>query len=524
MYRDRGPNSSVWRSIALAAIAAGACLGAPADPSGDQVTGESTDPPAYDRKLYKHWVDADRDCLNTREEVLAAESLRPVEFDDKGCKVGKGSWYDPFTGERLTDPSALDVDHLVPLAEAHISGAHAWTPERKEAYANDLDHAETLIAVNAGVNRSKGSSDPAEWLPPNQSYRCEYARNWVIVKATWGLASDEEEDLAIQRVLQSCGRGAPTELSDASESSLPDSDDEAAADEQSEPAGAAAEPPADAGRPVAARPEPGAEESKPKADAGACKDIDTAESAALQAVVGIGPAKARAILEDRASRGPFGSLDNLTRVSGVGPATLRNFEAAGFCVDESASEPPGPAAARPEPTQSPASASARQRASNCTDINASGSSTLHRVSGIGAARAQAIIEYRDRNGPFQTLEHITRVSGVGPSTLANFREAGFCVAGRPPAGAPDPPSSASATAPAPPVPARAGGSRNCTDINEASATALQSVSGIGRAKALAIVEYRDRNGPFRRLDQLTRVSGVGPATLRNFRAAGYCAQ
>ncbi len=79
---------------------------------------------AFERALYPHWIDADGDCRDTRAEVLAAESLTPVRYDGRGCKVVAGRWFDPFTGRTLTDPSMIDIDHRVPLAEAHRSGAH----------------------------------------------------------------------------------------------------------------------------------------------------------------------------------------------------------------------------------------------------------------------------------------------------------------------------------------------------------------------------------------------------------------
>ena len=79
--------------------------------------------PAYDRKLWKHWIDEDKDCQNTRHEVLIEESLTPVTFKtDKGCRVVSGSWLGAYSGEIFTDASLLDIDHLVPLKEAHESG------------------------------------------------------------------------------------------------------------------------------------------------------------------------------------------------------------------------------------------------------------------------------------------------------------------------------------------------------------------------------------------------------------------
>ena len=82
--------------------------------------------PPYDRKDYRHWIDADGDCQNTRHEVLLEESLELVTYKDQGnCKVATGLWRGPYTGELIRDASKLDIDHLVPLKEAHESGGFA---------------------------------------------------------------------------------------------------------------------------------------------------------------------------------------------------------------------------------------------------------------------------------------------------------------------------------------------------------------------------------------------------------------
>ena len=87
---------------------------------------------AYDRKAWKHWVDVDKDCQNTRHEVLLEESLGPVTFKtSKNCRVVSGSWLGAYSGNVFTDASQLDIDHLVPLKEAHESGGYAWDAYRK---------------------------------------------------------------------------------------------------------------------------------------------------------------------------------------------------------------------------------------------------------------------------------------------------------------------------------------------------------------------------------------------------------
>ena len=144
------------------------------------------DLPRYDRDDWRHWTDDDRDCQDTRQEVLVAESRSRVTYvDDRQCRVESGRWWDPYTGAVLTDPGDLDVDHLVPLANAHRSGGWAWSEERKRLFANDLGYNAHLIAVTASANRAKGAKGPEEWRPPDESYWCEYATAWSRVKRAW---------------------------------------------------------------------------------------------------------------------------------------------------------------------------------------------------------------------------------------------------------------------------------------------------------------------------------------------------
>jgi hypothetical protein len=166
----------------------------------------------YDRKAWKHWIDADRDCQSTATEVLVAESLRPVRFADaRACRVAEGLWACPYTGERITDPALLDVDHVVPLAHAHAAGGYAWNAARRRAFANDLEHADHLVAVSRRANRQKGARGPEHWLPVQRESRCAYVRTWVNIKQRWALASSPTEDAQARSDLSLCAAGGTPE-------------------------------------------------------------------------------------------------------------------------------------------------------------------------------------------------------------------------------------------------------------------------------------------------------------------------
>jgi len=160
----------------------------------------------YDRDDWRHWSDDDSDCQNARHEVLVEESLAPVGFASSSeCRVVSGEWRAPFTGSIITDPSSLDVDHMVPLANAHRSGGWAWDAATKKTYANDLTDPGHLIAVTASANRSKGSRGPEEWLPSNESYICEYIANWARIKAKWQLTVTSAELAVLLSRQSTCG-------------------------------------------------------------------------------------------------------------------------------------------------------------------------------------------------------------------------------------------------------------------------------------------------------------------------------
>jgi|GEM_PF-177316 len=152
----------------------------------------------YNRKNWRHRIDADRDCQNTRDEILIRDSEMPVQFkSDKGCKVVSGNWIGPYTGKRFTNPRKFGVYHIVPLMHAFEVGGALWSKKRKMEFANDF---ENLLAADAGANRTKGKKPPNEWMPPRQSYWCEYASQWIDIKNKYGLRFREEETKYLNRV------------------------------------------------------------------------------------------------------------------------------------------------------------------------------------------------------------------------------------------------------------------------------------------------------------------------------------
>lgn len=152
----------------------------------------------YERSKFRLWIDADGDCQDTRDEVLAAESL----VRTYGCDVRVGKWVSYYDNRTVRYSSELDIDHLVPLAEAWDSGARRWNANTRKRFANDLGDPRSLVAVTASTNRSKGDQDPSSWLP--QYGRCTYVRQWVAVKIRWSLKVDYTEKHALTRYARNC--------------------------------------------------------------------------------------------------------------------------------------------------------------------------------------------------------------------------------------------------------------------------------------------------------------------------------
>ena len=162
-------------------------------------------PVSYDRDDWgSGWSDADGDCMSARHEVLKAESVDPAVISWSGCTVTGGRWYGAFTGAWVTNPSSLDIDHFVPLANAHDSGGWAWSSATKRDYYNDLSDATHLIAVTASANRSKGSRGPESWKPSDSSYWCVYAHTWANIKIRWELTVTSAELSALTSMLNTC--------------------------------------------------------------------------------------------------------------------------------------------------------------------------------------------------------------------------------------------------------------------------------------------------------------------------------
>jgi hypothetical protein len=154
----------------------------------------------YSRDRFKHWITQGNGC-DTREVVVerAGGNVRK----DASCRATSGKWTSPYDNKRIDRATDLDIDHVVPLADAWRTGADKWTDQRRQQFANDLT-APQLLAVSASSNRAKGDQDPAGWKPADRGFWCQYATNWVIVKHTYQLFVTRAEHDALVQMLATC--------------------------------------------------------------------------------------------------------------------------------------------------------------------------------------------------------------------------------------------------------------------------------------------------------------------------------
>lgn len=163
----------------------------------------------YDRDLFgQAWADVDRNGCDTRNDVLRRDLTELVlKAGTHGCLVLGGTLVDPYGGERIGfvrgpgTSNAVEIDHVVALADAWQTGAQQWSGDKRVRFAND---PLGLLAVSGTLNRRKSDSDAASWLPPAKGYRCAFAARQVAVKAAYGLWVKPAEKDALARVLSRC--------------------------------------------------------------------------------------------------------------------------------------------------------------------------------------------------------------------------------------------------------------------------------------------------------------------------------
>ena len=147
---------------------------------------------------------------DTRNDVLRRDLVAErLKDGTHGCVVVSGTLADPYTGRSITfvrgraTSSKVQIDHVVALGDAWVTGAQQLTPTERRTLANDPLN---LLAVDGPTNSAKRDADAASWLPPNRTYRCTYVARQVAVKSRYHLWVTVAERAQIARVLAGCSR------------------------------------------------------------------------------------------------------------------------------------------------------------------------------------------------------------------------------------------------------------------------------------------------------------------------------
>lgn len=138
------------------------------------------------------------DGCDTRIDVLIVDGTSVAH---RGCTITSGRWVSLYDGVTVSDYHELDIDHIVPLADAWRTGAASWSAAQRQAFANDPVE---LVAVTAHSNRSKGDQPPPGYEPPDSADDCAYAQHWMQVKIKYGLSVNPDELHALAQMSGAC--------------------------------------------------------------------------------------------------------------------------------------------------------------------------------------------------------------------------------------------------------------------------------------------------------------------------------
>lgn len=161
----------------------------------------------YSRDVFPHWRDASdngwptapNDKCNARNAALHRDGADVTM--SATCTKLEGTWVDPYSAKKYDASSDIDIDHIVPLANAWRSGADGWTTAQRTGYAND---PLVLVSADDSLNQAKGDKGPEEWTPPLKESGCLYAVRWTFTKAKYRLSVTSAEKSAVSSLLQTC--------------------------------------------------------------------------------------------------------------------------------------------------------------------------------------------------------------------------------------------------------------------------------------------------------------------------------
>ena len=206
---SHGSSSSTAPSTSTAPVSTGAKI---ANAELSQLTVKPLAPmTGYSRNRFgPAWADVDHNHCDTRDDILRRDLAGVVLKPGSTCIVERGTLHDPYTGRTISfvrgpNSTAIQIDHLVALADAWRTGAASWSAALREQYAND---PAVLLAVDGPANEAKGAADASQWLPPSSSYDCSYVVEQIAVKTKYRLWVTQGERDAMANVLEGCSQAS----------------------------------------------------------------------------------------------------------------------------------------------------------------------------------------------------------------------------------------------------------------------------------------------------------------------------
>lgn len=146
---------------------------------------------------------------DTRNDILNRDLVDKTYVPTKRCPtaVATGTLHDPYTNTTIAFRrgakvgEAVQIDHLVPLAYAWDMGASSWSPRQRLRFANDPAN---LLAVQGRANQDKSDLPPAQWMPPNAAFACQYAMQFIAVLRGYSLSVDRASTEVLRRAAATC--------------------------------------------------------------------------------------------------------------------------------------------------------------------------------------------------------------------------------------------------------------------------------------------------------------------------------
>ncbi|MGB8389362.1 HNH endonuclease family protein [Mycobacterium sp.] len=149
---------------------------------------------------------------DTRDDILNRDLVDKTYVSVKRCPdaVATGILHDPYTNKTIAFQrgpkvgESVQIDHIVPLAYAWDMGAYQWPDPERLRFANDPAN---LLAVDGQANQDKGDSPPAQWMPPNTAFGCQYAMQFITVLRGYQLPVDQASTGVLRQAAATCPTG-----------------------------------------------------------------------------------------------------------------------------------------------------------------------------------------------------------------------------------------------------------------------------------------------------------------------------